>query len=122
MSDGENARLEIPVTRDPFFRRVVADETVVFDLGRDFEISFIQTGREVTSKVVIHNDDQDEGFETDPIFTEVCHIRIPPRTGLILSLQILETMAKSGRLQKDPMSEAFKRISDFISDGEGPEG
>jgi hypothetical protein len=108
----DNGFRRIEVVRDATFHRAVADTGLVVDLGRDMEISFLQSGPSITArKVRKDSDDNDEeGYELSPIITEVARVRINRPSALVMALMVIENLAESRSIKRTAFLDQIRSI------------
>lgn len=101
----------ISVLRDSSFFRAVADKAIVFDLGRDIELAFLQLGPMVLRhRRQIDEDSGQEGFDLENTVSEVCRIRTSPQCASTLAMLILNELAQANKLSKEKLLSAIDDI------------
>ena len=101
------------VVRDSTFHRSVADKAAAFDLGRDFELSFLQAGPAILQRVVQLDEDGDEEsekLELEPQLTEVSRVRLARPSAFTLAMFIINKMAENDELDLDALIGHFRKV------------
>lgn len=98
-----------PVHRDPTFSRVTLDKALIVPLGRDLEISCLQSGPLIER---IINSKDAEKLELNPIYSEVARIRLGWPEAINLAMNILQAGIFNNTLNRDKLLEF---ITDMIS-------
>jgi hypothetical protein len=110
---------ETTVDREPSFARYVADQVVVFNLGRDMELSFIQFGPKLDFKKRVETDGKiSEAFKLSSTLTEVARIRVSPETASQFAMNIIHQIAKTGELDTNALRENIETIIKSASEEE----
>jgi hypothetical protein len=97
---------ELKVVKDPTFHRAVADKILAIDLGRDFELAFLQGGPSVTA--IVDVDETQERADLDGVLTEVARIRAAPPVIMAMVVNVLEPMVRSGKIKTDAFINAIR--------------
>jgi len=101
------------VIRDSTFHRSVADKAVAFDLGRDFELSFLQVGPAVLQRITRLDDEgeeESEKFELEPQLTEVSRVRLARPSAFTLAMFIINKMAENDELDVEALIDHFRKV------------
>ena len=112
----KQTRPEAVVTRDPAFQRAVADKILVFDLGRDVEVSFLQGGPLVQKLVDV--DETTEQIQLTGSVTEMVRVRLSPSVALNMAINVISTLADAEKIKKAPLRDA---ILQMLTDDDGGE-
>ena len=106
MTDGEEqGEAAVKVVRDETFMRAVADHAVVYDLGRDIELAFLQVG----ARPLLRADLGDAyEFTSEATIAEVARIRVSPPGATRLAMSILREQVAKDRVHVDKIIESLK--------------
>jgi hypothetical protein len=93
--------------------RLLADDAVVVDLGRDIEIACITVGSPLTRQVTIPSEDSDivrSQIETSDELSEVGRVRMPPFVALNAAMNILDNLIGSDQVDIEALKQAIDGI------------
>lgn len=96
----------VVVEKDPTFARFVADKAVAIDLGREWEIAFLQVGPNITG--ITDVDVANEQINLSALVTEVSRVRMSGPASLSLVMNLLEQLARSDRIKVDRVVEEIR--------------
>ncbi|HEX8127222.1 MAG TPA: hypothetical protein VF548_16725 [Allosphingosinicella sp.] len=101
------------IVRPATFVRLLADDAVVVDLGRDIEIACITVGSPLTRQVTIPSEDSDivrSQIETSDELSEVGRVRMPPFVALNAAMNILDNLIGSDQVDIEALKQAIDGI------------
>ena len=102
---------KFPIVRDGTFTRVVADNILVMNLGRDYELAFLQGGPELNSVAFFErNGKSGLRIEPTPVMTEVVRVRMSPDSAAHMAMHILENLILANQVVNDMVLDNIKEM------------
>jgi hypothetical protein len=103
----------ISITRDAAFSRVVADRALIQNLGRDYDVSFLQVGSEPMS-LAFRDADGQTVFRSSSrgVINEVVRVRMSPECASSMAMQILDELIKADQVDNDMVLSTVQQMID----------
>lgn len=108
MSDERNVTSRLNVERDVHFVRFSADSSLMINLGRDVEISFLQNSPSMSAQ--LESEDGQEGYELEPKILEMARVRLAPNNAVALAFYILDELSQTGKMNPELLESSFSTI------------
>jgi hypothetical protein len=100
-----------PVVRDSTFTRAVADHVLVMNLGRDYELAFLQGG--VEPKSIAFFERGGKGgirIENGQVMTETVRVRMSPESAAEMAMHILKNLILANQVVNDMVLDNIKEM------------
>ncbi len=108
-------RQRVVVTKDASFQRSVADKVLAIDLGKDFELAFLQASPSV--KAMVDLDETLERADLEGALYEVTRVRLGMPVLLGLIMNTLEAMILAKRVKPRAIISAIQQWVPEVDDG-----
>lgn len=99
------------IVRDPGFVRLIADNVIVANLGRDIEISLLVVGGRLSRQMQLEPTGHDEivyhSFERINELSETGRVRMNPYAALNASMNIIEMLISSDQIDVDELKKSI---------------
>jgi hypothetical protein len=107
-SQAEDKRV---IVRDSTFTRAVADHVLVMNLGRDYELAFLQGGAEPKSVAFFERSGRGGiRIENAPMMTETVRVRISPESAAEMAMHILNNLILANQVVNDMVLDNIKEM------------
>lgn len=102
---------EIPIVRDATFTRVTADQALVVNLGREYELAFLQNSPQIkTMTIVLQDEGGMSGFERDSVMTEVVRVCISSDGAAQMAMHILQSLIRANQVINEMVLKSVQEM------------
>ena len=101
----------MPIVRDATFTRVVADSALIMNLGRDYDLAFLQHSSEPRSIAFLNNEGKMGVRSTSTgVVNEVVRVRMSPESASQMAMQILDALIKANQVVNEMVLENVQKM------------